>query len=108
MSLVLISLTKVDDAFGRSLRKRRLAKLLSQEDLAIASNLSRAYISDLETGKKDPSLFTVCKLSSGLKIKPSAFIAEVEHLLSGSKTANNQNSFIEKLLIVQANDLIFK
>lgn len=108
MSLVLISLTKVDDAFGKSLKTRRLAKLLSQEDLAIASNLSRTYISDLETGKKDPSLFTVCKLSSGLKIKPSAFIAEVEHLLSGSKTANNQNSFIEKLLIVQANDLTFK
>jgi len=78
LSLVLISLTKVDDAFGRSLRKRRLAKLLSQEDLAIASNLSRAYISDLETGKKDPSLFTVCKLSSGLKIKPSVLIDEVE------------------------------
>ena len=30
---------------------------------------------------KDPSLFTVFKLSRGLKIKPSAFIAEVEHLL---------------------------
>jgi len=77
----LISLTKVDDAFGRSLRKRRLAKLLSQEDLAIASNLSRAYISDLETGKKDPSLFTVCKLSHGLKIKPSILIDEIEHAI---------------------------
>jgi transcriptional regulator with XRE-family HTH domain len=77
----LISLNKLDHAFGKTLRKRRLAKLLSQEELAIASNLSRAYISDLEMGKKDPSLFTVFKLSHGLKIKPSAFIAEVEHLL---------------------------
>lgn len=97
----MILLTKVDDAFGRSLKTRRLEKLLSQEDLAIASNLSRAYISDLETGKKDPSLFTVFKLSHGLKIRPSAFIAEVEHLLSSSQTANNHNSFKEKLLIVQ-------
>ena len=97
----MILLTKVDDAFGRSLKNRRLEKLLSQEDLAIASNLSRPYISDLETGKKDPSLFTVFKLSRGLKIKPSALIAEVEHILSSNQTANNQNSFIEKLLIEQ-------
>jgi transcriptional regulator with XRE-family HTH domain len=101
LSLILTSLTKLDDAFGRSLKIRRLTKLLSQEELAIASNLSRAYISDLETGKKDPSLFTVFKLSHGLKIKPSAFIAEVEHLSSGGQATNNQNSFIEKLLIVQ-------
>ena len=97
----MISLTKLDNSFGKSLRKRRLAKLLSQEALALESDLSRAYISDLETGKKDPSLFTVFKLSRGLKIKPSALIAEVEHILSSNQTANNQNSFIEKLLIVQ-------
>ena len=97
----MILLTKVDDAFGRSLKTLRLEKLLSQEDLAIASNLSRAYISDLETGKKDPSLFTIFKLSRGLKIKPSALIAKVEHILSSNQTANNQNSFIEKLLIMQ-------
>jgi transcriptional regulator with XRE-family HTH domain len=77
----LISLNKLDAAFGKSLRKRRLEKLLTQEVLALESNLSRAYISDIEMGKKDPSLFTVFKLSRGLKIKPSAFIAEVEHLL---------------------------
>ena len=106
--MILISSTKVDHAFGKSLRKRRLAKLLSQEALALESDLSRAYISDLETGKKDPSLFTVFKLSRGLKIKPSAFIAEVEHLLSRSQTANNHNSFIENLLIVQQNNLTNK
>ena len=77
----MISSTKLDHAFGKSLRKRRLAKLLSQEALALESDLSRAYISDLEMGKKDPSLFTVFKLSHGLKIKPSAFIAETEHIL---------------------------
>jgi transcriptional regulator with XRE-family HTH domain len=77
----LISLNKLDHAFGKTLKKRRLGKLLSQEELAIASNLSRAYISDLEMGKKDPSLFTVFKLSYGLKTESSAFIAEVENLL---------------------------
>ena len=74
----MISVTKLDNSFGRSLRKRRLAKLLSQEALALESNLSRAYISDLEMGKKDPSLFTVFKLADALKLKPSVLIDEVE------------------------------
>ena len=81
MSPILISLIKLDAAFGKSLRKRRLAKLFSQEALSIESNLSRAYLSDLETGKKDPSLFTVFKLAGALKIKPSILIGEVENTI---------------------------
>ncbi|MEI7758073.1 MAG: helix-turn-helix transcriptional regulator [Bacteroidota bacterium] len=81
MSLILISLIKLDDAFGKSLRKRRLAKLLTQENLALESNLSRAYISDIEMGKKDPSLFTIFKLANALRLKPSVLIDEVEHTI---------------------------
>jgi len=77
----LISSTKLDHTFGRSLRKRRLAKLLSQEALALESNLSRAYISDLEMGKKDPSLTTIFKLATAMRLKPSTLIAEVKHIL---------------------------
>ena len=77
----MISLIKLDAAFGRSLRQRRLAKLFSQEALSIESNLSRAYLSDLETGKKDPSLFTIFKLANALKIKPSVLIGEFENII---------------------------
>lgn len=77
----MISVTKLDNSFGRSLRKRRLAKLLSQEALALESNLSRAYISDLEMGKKDPSLTTIFKLATAMRLKPSTLIAEVKHIL---------------------------
>jgi transcriptional regulator with XRE-family HTH domain len=79
--VILISLTKLDHAFGKSLRKRRLEKLLTQEVLALESNLSRAYISDIEMGKKDPSLFTVFKLANALQLKPSVLIDEVEHTI---------------------------
>ena len=81
MSLILISVTKLDNSFGRSLRKRRLAKLLSQEALALESDLSRGYISDLEMGKKDPSLFTIFKLATAMQMKPSNLMAETEHIL---------------------------
>jgi transcriptional regulator with XRE-family HTH domain len=77
----LISLTELDEAFGKSLRRQRLAKLLTQEVLAIEANLSRAYLSDLETGKKDPSLFTIFKLANALELKLSVLIGEVENTI---------------------------
>ena len=77
----MISVTKLDNSFGRSLRKRRLVKLFTQENLGLGSNLSRAYISDLEMGKKDPSLFTIFKLATAMQMKPSNLMAETEHIL---------------------------
>ena len=71
-------LSKIDSTFGTVLRKKRLAKKLTQEVLSIESSLSRAYISELEMGHKDPSLFTIFKIATALKIKPSTMIDEVE------------------------------
>ena len=74
-------LTKIDLEFGKILRKKRLHRKLTQEALSSDSGLSRAYISELEMGHKDPSLYTLFKLSSALKIKISSLIDEVEHNL---------------------------
>ena len=71
-------LSKIDSTFGTVLRKKRLTKKLIQEALSIESSLSRAYISELEMGHKDPSLFTIFKLATALKIKPSTIIDEGE------------------------------
>ena len=71
-------LSKRDSTFGTVLRKKRLTKKLTQEALSIESSLSRAYISELEMGHKDPSLYTIFKLATALKIKPSTMIDEVE------------------------------
>ena len=71
-------LTKIDLEFGKILRKKRLYRKLTQEALSVDSGLSRAYISELEMGHKDPSLYTLFKLSSALKIKVSSLIDEVE------------------------------
>ena len=78
----MVLLTKLDSAFGKSLKSRRLRSNLSQEQLGLKSGLSRPYISELEMGKKDPSLFTIFKLADALKVKPSFFINEVEQAVS--------------------------
>ena len=77
----LVILTKLDSAFGKILKLRRNSVNLSQERLGLESGLSRSYISDLENGKKDPSLFTIFKLANALDLKPSALIGEVEHTI---------------------------
>jgi transcriptional regulator with XRE-family HTH domain len=64
----LVLLTKLDSAFGKSLKSRRLSSNLSQEQLGLKSGLSRPNISELEMGKKDPSLFTIFKLADALKV----------------------------------------
>ena len=74
-------LTKLDSAFGEILKLRRNSVNLSQERLGLESGLSRSYISDLENGKKDPSLFTIFKLANALDLKPSALIDKVEHTI---------------------------
>ena len=58
-------------AFGIALKKARLKKKISQEDLSLVAGLSRVYISELEFGKKSPSLDTIFKVSNALSIKCS-------------------------------------
>ena len=78
----MVLLTKLDGAFGKSLKSKRLSSNLSQEQLGLKSGLSRPYISELEMGKKDPSLFTIFKLADALKVNPSFFINEIEQAIS--------------------------
>ena len=58
-------------AFGRALKKIRLKKKLTQEDLSLEAQLARVYISELEYGKKIPSIETIFKLAKGLNMKCS-------------------------------------
>ena len=58
-------------AFGRALKKVRLKRKLTQEDLSLEAQLARVYISELEYGKKIPSIETIFKLSKGLNMKCS-------------------------------------
>jgi transcriptional regulator with XRE-family HTH domain len=78
----LILLAKLDNAFGKTLKSNRYRSNLSQEELGLKSGLSRPYISELEMGKKDPSLFTIFKLADALEVNPSFFINEVEQAIS--------------------------
>jgi XRE family transcriptional regulator, regulator of sulfur utilization len=55
-------------AFGKSLKKVRESKGLTQEDLAHNAGISFTTVNNLENGHLNPTLATLYALADGLKI----------------------------------------
>lgn len=70
--------TDLDKAFGIALRKLRLAKKLTQEQLGFEAGLRRTLISSLELGEKQPSLSTIKKIADVFDISISKLLQKVE------------------------------
>lgn len=64
--------------FGRTLREKRKAIGLSQEELAYRASLTPRYISLLECDKRQPTISTLYLLSEGLGISLSEFVTDIE------------------------------
>ncbi len=54
---------------GARIRKARKAKGISQEELALAANLDRSFVSGLERGEFNVSLLVLAKLARVLGVK---------------------------------------
>ena len=49
-----------------NLRRFRVAKNISQDELALSSDVERAYVGDVERGTKNPTIDTLAKLAAAL------------------------------------------
>ena len=58
-------------ALGRRIRELREAKGWTQERVAEAANLDRAYYASLEIGLRNPSFRTLTKVARGLRVSLS-------------------------------------
>ncbi len=61
-------LTALQKKIGSRIRNHRNAFEISQEDLAFKAEISPTYLSQIETGKRNPSLETLFSLCSALQI----------------------------------------
>ncbi len=68
----------LEAVFGQVLSKLRKEAEISQEVLALESELDRSFISMLERGLRMPTIETLFKISVPLRIKPSEFIQLIE------------------------------
>ncbi|MCU6216513.1 helix-turn-helix domain-containing protein [Enterobacter bugandensis] len=58
----------IKKTFGDRMKKRRIERGLSQEELALTAGLDRTYISSVERGKRNISLVNIYKISTALNI----------------------------------------
>lgn len=72
---------KVKKAFGKALREVRKRRGLSQLDVSTASDLDRAYLSELERGLKNPSLETIFRLADAMGVPATELIKKTAEIL---------------------------
>jgi transcriptional regulator with XRE-family HTH domain len=73
--------------FGDVVRDARAASGLSQDALAHAADLDRTYLSKLERGINQPTLFAILKIAAALGFKASTLLISVQRRLDASLTA---------------------
>ncbi|MEY3922341.1 MAG: hypothetical protein RL634_2102 [Bacteroidota bacterium] len=58
---------------GNNIRKIRMDKNLSVEKLSLESGMAYSQISRIELGKRNPTAFTLYKISNSLNCSPTDF-----------------------------------
>ena len=64
----------ISKKFGKSLRKSRLEKRMSQGDIARALGVHRSYISGLERGVRNPTLLNIGRLAKAVGVELSKLL----------------------------------
>jgi transcriptional regulator with XRE-family HTH domain len=64
---------------GRNVRRARDACQMTQEQLADRSGFSQQYISDLERGRRNPTIVSLFEIAQALGTTPVALIAPDGH-----------------------------
>ncbi len=68
----------INVALGRTVREKRHALGISQEELAARSDLHRTYIADVERGNRNPSIESIQAIATGLGIQISELFRQIE------------------------------
>jgi transcriptional regulator with XRE-family HTH domain len=67
-------------ALGLALKARREELQLTQEALSLRAELHQRWISNVETGKRNPSYASLRRLAAGLDLSASELIARAEQI----------------------------
>ncbi len=56
---------------GANVKRLRLAKKLTQEDLALEAEIDLTYAGGIERGKRNPSLLVMARIAAVLGVSPA-------------------------------------
>ena len=65
-------------SIGDNIRKYRKIKNITQKELGETIGISNTYLSDIETGRTNPSIKTLKKIAKGLEIKYMELLKDTE------------------------------
>ena len=84
---------------GEALRLLRVFNDMKANELSVLLGISPNYLSEIEKGKKKPSLDVIKKYGNVFKIKPSAILFFSEELEGGKKKKILPRKWIAEKLI---------
>jgi len=88
----LMSAPAFQAALGLAVRHRRQELEITQEQLANDTDLHQRWISNVETGKRNPSYGSLRRLAAGLELSASELIARAEAIEADTIPANKPAS----------------
>lgn len=59
---------------GQNVRRLRVERGLSQEELAFRAGMKRSYLSDMERGTRNPSVRALGRVAEALEITPDTLL----------------------------------
>jgi len=62
---------------GRNVRRFRVERGLSQEEVAHEAGMKRSYLSDLERGTRNPSVRALGRVADALGVPPEKLLEDV-------------------------------
>ncbi len=65
---------------GRNIKRLRLEKGLTQEQLAEKSGFGQNYLNDLERGRRNPTVLTLWEIAQALGVTPVDLISPDEEV----------------------------
>lgn len=65
-------------AFGAAVRELRLARGLSQEALAARADMARTYLAEIETGRRNVTLFNIARIAAALEVQLGDLLTSVD------------------------------
>jgi transcriptional regulator with XRE-family HTH domain len=75
----------IQKGFGENLRKYRSMNGKSQEELAFLAELSTVHLGALERGEKCPTIETLLKLCTALRVSPTRLLEMNDYEFDGSE-----------------------
>jgi transcriptional regulator with XRE-family HTH domain len=75
------------ECLGQIVTNRRKRLGMSQEELADAAGIDRAFLSKIEGGKKQPSFGLVADIAQGLRMRYARLVQNCEECVGNEKSA---------------------